>query len=109
MKNTDQAIDKIIAQCRLIFIPDTLEQINVMQNLINTYYHKRITLEALNIAIYQHSHSIKGIALTIGYEEIHRISEIMTEQIRASNNTIDIDTMLMFITSLADAVNIHRK
>jgi len=109
MNNTDQSIDKIIDQCRLIFIPDAIEQINAMKNLIDTYYHKKITLEALNIAIYQHAHYIKGIALTIGYQEIHQISEFITDRIKASNNTIDIDTLVTLTTGLADAVSIHRK
>lgn len=85
----DSALHAIILDSQIVFVTDTLQQIPKMYDAILNYYSRKISLVELNQTIYQFAHSLKGIALTIDFENIHTIAVRLTCTIKDSANHAD--------------------
>lgn len=101
---SSQDMNNIIQECQKIFIPDALERLQLMIESLDKYKNNVYTWDETCKIAYDHAHSLKGVALSIQFEEIHSITDRLTVSLKDTKQLIDLETLTMEVNKLESAI-----
>lgn len=102
-----QKMRRILEQTKRVYLLDARQRSAKLREELTRYREGAVTKSDIAGLMYQHAHALKGVALTVGLEQIHELSEkLIAYSIQQEEAWTEesIDTLVQLLHNLDEAV-----
>jgi chemotaxis protein histidine kinase CheA len=102
MSDKSQRIQEIIKQTQTSFILDAANKMNGLRQRFEQWRNGEIGLELLVESVYRDAHNLKGLALTLSYNEVDEVCQELLSLILQQNENVWTQEKLKILQNLTD-------
>lgn len=77
----DEKLKRIIRQAQTLFLQDAATKLSEMEAGIRQWSEDELSFDETVDLIHRHVHALKGVALTIQYDDIDRVCKLILERV----------------------------